>query len=227
MLTGLLEGHVTRLATPPDPRHPLTSPPESGEEGSGSSNRHQRHQRPPPVPRPRTLEGSEIVPHRRLYSPGRDALPLHRRSREVSLDRGTREPPCCGQSLALHHHHCDCSSHCYWDDDDPGDYSPPGICTGEQHRHSYHEGLQHAHLHHCPPQRHIQRRGTRSSSPCYSCRTLGSLNSLAECGAGGARSHALAYKVGVTTPPTQSQDYIPLWKCHSPPVRDNLDVFTK
>ncbi|KAK4300899.1 hypothetical protein Pmani_026926 [Petrolisthes manimaculis] len=172
MLTGLLEGQVTRLATPPDHRahairSSLTTPPESGEE-SGLTPRPRPYPRPPPVPRPRTLEAGELVPHRpprdprdglrdRLYSPIRD-LSSHRRSRDSSVERSIRDSSCDRTSVSslhhLHHHHhttprlshpCDC-----WCDDEEHGYDS---CDERhhQHRHSYHEGLHRAHLHHLQP----------------------------------------------------------------------------
>ncbi|KAK8722234.1 hypothetical protein OTU49_012336 [Cherax quadricarinatus] len=227
MLTGLLEGHVTRLSTPPDhrlhsQRSTLTTPPESGEEGV-SSHRHRQYTRPPPVPRPRTLEAGDLVPHRyirealrasrdstrdRLYSPSRD-LTGYRRSRDSSVERSGRDSSCERGSVSSlhqhshHHHHvtprlpqhsCECPS-CWCDEDEPGYDS----CDerNHHHRHSYHEGLQHAHLHqphhhhhhHQQPPRELSReRRIRShgsadsgrSSPCC-CRNnhqLGSLTSL-------------------------------------------------
>ncbi|XP_069979238.1 filaggrin isoform X10 [Penaeus vannamei] len=224
MLTGLLEGHVTRLATPPDHRGLRTSlatPPESGEEGGGGgpAHRHRQYPRPPPAPRPRTLEPTDLVPHRplrdglrdsrdRLYSPSRD-LAGHRRSRDSSVERSGRDSSCERGSVsslhqhAHHHHHhapgprlphhaCDCPS-CWCDEDEPGYDS----CDERHHhhRHSYHEGLHHAHLHSLPPHHHQtcgrdaarerRARGQGSgdsgrSSPgcCRHCHPLGSLSSL-------------------------------------------------
>ncbi|XP_069173924.1 LOW QUALITY PROTEIN: uncharacterized protein Liprin-beta [Procambarus clarkii] len=134
MLTGLLEGHVTRLATPPDHRThslraTLATPPESGEEGVGAStHRHRQYTRPPPAPRPRTLEAGDLLPHRpvrdglrdglrdsrdglrdRLYSPCRE-LVAHRRSRDSSVERSGRDSSCERGSVSSlhqhsHHHH--------------------------------------------------------------------------------------------------------------------------
>ncbi|XP_042864487.1 dentin sialophosphoprotein-like isoform X1 [Penaeus japonicus] len=175
MLTGLLEGHVTRLATPPDHRGLRTSlatPPESGEEGGGGpTHRHRQYPRPPPAPRPRTLEPTDLVPHRpirdglrdsrdRLYSPSRD-LTSHRRSRDSSVERSGRDSSCERGSVSSlhqhghHHHHHHPGPRlpqhacdcpsCWCDEEEPGYDS----CDERHHhhRHSYHEGLHHAHLH--------------------------------------------------------------------------------
>ncbi|XP_064101912.1 liprin-beta-2-like isoform X20 [Macrobrachium nipponense] len=233
MLTGLLEGHVTRLATPPDHRGhslrtSLATPPESGEEGSGvSAHRHRQYTRPPPVPRPRTLEAGDLIPHRpirdnlrdglrdsrdglrdRLYSPSRD-LTGHRRSRDSSIERSGRDSSCERGSVSSlhqhnhhHHHHlssrlsqhtCECPS--CWCEEEEGGYDS---CDERHHhhRHSYHEGLHHAHLHQLQSHHHGQP-GTREasrerrsrgqgsgdsgrSSPCCCrhCHHLGSLSSL-------------------------------------------------
>ncbi|KAK7084420.1 Ppfibp2p [Halocaridina rubra] len=234
MLTGLLDGHVTRLATPPDHRghslrSSLTTPPESGEEGSGvPAHRHRQYPRPPPVPRPRTLEAGDLIPHRplrdhlrdslrdsrdglrdRLYSPSRDLM-SHRRSRDSSVERGGRDSSCERGSVSSlhqhshHHHHlatrlpqhpCECPS--CWCDEEEGGYDS---CDERHHhhRHSYHEGLHHAHLHQLQPHHHHHhgqsgREGSRErrsrgqgsgdsgrSSPCCCrhCHHLGSLSSL-------------------------------------------------
>nr|XP_045623239.1 uncharacterized protein LOC123773478 isoform X3 [Procambarus clarkii] len=237
MLTGLLEGHVTRLATPPDHRThslraTLATPPESGEEGVGAStHRHRQYTRPPPAPRPRTLEAGDLLPHRpvrdglrdglrdsrdglrdRLYSPCRE-LVAHRRSRDSSVERSGRDSSCERGSVSSlhqhshhHHHHltprlphqhpCDSPS-CWCDDDEPGYDS----CDERHHhhRHSYHEGLQHAHLHHLQPHHHHHHNlqaarelsrdrrnrghtsadsGRSSPSCCRHCNPLGSLSSL-------------------------------------------------
>lgn len=275
MLTGLLEGHVTRLATPPDHRGLRTSlatPPESGEEGGGGgpAHRHRQYPRPPPAPRPRTLEPTDLVPHRplrdglrdsrdRLYSPSRD-LAGHRRSRDSSVERSGRDSSCERGSVsslhqhAHHHHHhapgprlphhaCDCPS-CWCDEDEPGYDS----CDERHHhhRHSYHEGLHHAHLHSLPPHHHQtcgrdaarerRARGQGSgdsgrSSPgcCRHCHPLGSLSSLSShdyC-ANSRLALPCASKVGGALATLQGarrhrrldSDYIALWSCHSPPVR--------
>ncbi|XP_063604137.1 uncharacterized protein LOC134779792 isoform X9 [Penaeus indicus] len=182
MLTGLLEGHVTRLATPPDHRGLRTSlatPPESGEEGGGGpTHRHRQYPRPPPAPRPRTLEPTDLVPHRplrdglrdsrdRLYSPSRD-LASHRRSRDSSVERSGRDSSCERGSVSSlhqhahhHHHHAPgprlphhaCDCpSCWCDEEEPGYDS----CDERHHhhRHSYHEGLHHAHLHSLPAHHH-------------------------------------------------------------------------
>ncbi|XP_069979236.1 uncharacterized protein [Penaeus vannamei] len=273
MLTGLLEGHVTRLATPPDHRGLRTSlatPPESGEEGGGGgpAHRHRQYPRPPPAPRPRTLEPTDLVPHRplrdglrdsrdRLYSPSRD-LAGHRRSRDSSVERSGRDSSCERGSVsslhqhAHHHHHhapgprlphhaCDCPS-CWCDEDEPGYDS----CDERHHhhRHSYHEGLHHAHLHSLPPHHHQtcgrdaarerRARGQGSgdsgrSSPgcCRHCHPLGSLSSLSShdyC-ANSRLALPCASKVGGALATLQGarrhrrldSDYIALWSCHSPP----------
>ncbi|XP_066950281.1 filaggrin isoform X11 [Macrobrachium rosenbergii] len=233
MLTGLLEGHVTRLATPPDHRGhslrtSLATPPESGEESTGvSAHRHRQYTRPPPVPRPRTLEAGDLIPHRpirdnlrdglrdsrdglrdRLYSPSRD-LTGHRRSRDSSIERSGRDSSCERGSVSSlhqhnhhHHHHlssrlsqhtCECPS--CWCEEEEGGYDS---CDERHHhhRHSYHEGLHHAHLHQLQSHHHGQP-GTREasrerrsrgqgsgdsgrSSPCCCrhCHHLGSLSSL-------------------------------------------------
>ncbi|XP_050731386.1 liprin-beta-1-like isoform X11 [Eriocheir sinensis] len=134
MLTGLREGQVTRLATPPDHRtHSLRSslatPTEAVEEACAAlTPRHRQYPRPPPVPRPRTLEAGELVPHRsirdllrdsirdsrdnlrdRLYSPSRE-LTGHRLSRDSSVERSGRDSSCDRASVSSlhqhsHHHH--------------------------------------------------------------------------------------------------------------------------
>ncbi|KAK8402565.1 hypothetical protein O3P69_000746 [Scylla paramamosain] len=134
MLTDLREGQVTRLATPPDHRthslrSTLTTPTEAVEEVcAGLTPRHRQYPRPPPVPRPRTLEAGELVPHRsirdllrdsirdsrdslrdRLYSPSRE-LTAHRLSRDSSVERGARDSSCERASVSSlhqhsHHHH--------------------------------------------------------------------------------------------------------------------------
>lgn len=270
MLTGLLEGQVTRLATPPDHRahairSSLTTPPESGEESS-LTPRPRPYPRPPPVPRPRTLEAGELVPHRpprdprdglrdRLYSPIRD-LSSHRRSRDSSVERSIRDSSCDRASVSslhhLHHHATPRLSHpcdCWCDDEEHGYDS----CDERhhQHRHSYHEGLHRAHLHHLQPHtrhhhHHHQHQTSREpsrerrnrghgsgdsgrSSPCC-CRNqqLGSsLSSLAsqDVCSSGRLALPCSSKVGGARVRPQTghhhldSDYIPLWSCHSPPVR--------
>ncbi|XP_042206543.1 liprin-beta-2-like isoform X10 [Homarus americanus] len=192
MLTGLLEGHVTRLATPPDhrvhsTRSSLATPPESSEEGSGGpAHRHRQYNRPPPVPRPRTLEAGDLVPHRpirdalrdglrdsrdgiqdRLYSPSRD-LTGHRRSRDSSVERSGRDSSCeRGSVSSLHqhgHHHHHITSHLPQNGCECPSYwcddEEPGYDSCDErhhhHRHSYHEGLHHAHLHQLKTHHHQQ-----------------------------------------------------------------------
>ncbi|CAL4066040.1 unnamed protein product, partial [Meganyctiphanes norvegica] len=201
MLTGLLEGHVTRLATPPDLRHHhhhhrtsgsgLVTPPESGEEaavtGALPNHRQQRHYtRPPPAPRPRTLEPGDLLPHRpalrdsreRVYTPSRDHH-VNRRSRDSSSER-LRDSSCdrASSSVVLHqsphlpHHHnyhgshyparshCECVA-CCADEDEAGYDS----CSDERHhRHSYHEGVHHQpghHQHHHHQHHHHSRDSSR------------------------------------------------------------------
>ena len=149
MLTDLREGQVTRLATPPDHRtHSLRSslatPTEAVEEAcAGLTPRHRQYPRPPPVPRPRTLEAGELVPHRsirdllrdsirdsrdslrdRLYSPSRE-LTGHRLSRDSSVERSGRESSCDRVSVSSSHHQ---HSHHHHHHLTPSRLSQPACC---------------------------------------------------------------------------------------------------
>ena len=199
MITSLIEGHVTRLATPPDP-HDISRP-------------------RPPIPRPRTaVDGAT---NGRLYSPS-----LHRSSRDSSLERagltkmnGDRH----GVPKGSHHHHrrhharkvADYRQSPCWCEED--DYD--SACEDRHFRHTYHEGIHHARV--LNPRRTPNgslRSPRRSASPC-SCHRC--CNDQIEASPRMALA-ALPYNSGGKVGSPLDDEYIPLWSCHSPLVRGTL-----